>query len=156
MKFSVGDLVVEKIGIQAHTSFNVLKVVAILNDSLLLEYYGFCFDGEISQDEIFISAPGTRSWRESYHRYLEEELFSTQEALEEIHKLQAAQGELNKEFDSILPQLEEKLNQAAALVKEAAAMALDHNTTFYYLKDQCMPLYLALNQGGWSHSHMEC
>lgn len=155
MKFSVGDLVVEKTDIKAHTSYNTQKVVGIFEGALLLEHHGFAFDGEIHPEE-YESEVGSRSWRESLRRFQEEELFTPDEAVEELHRLEAAKSKLAEEFDAVRDQLHAKLQQAAALVKEAGELAKAHDKEFYDLRAECMPLYKALESGGWSHSHMRC
>lgn len=155
MKFSIGDMVVEKEDIHPHTSYNVFKVVTILNGELLIKHYGCVFDGELSVEE-FESKPGGRCYRESFLRFQENELFTAQEADERILHLEAAKSKLENEFESVRSQIQEKLNQAAALVKEADALAKPFNKDFCILKSECGTLYHALNDGGWSHSSMRC
>jgi hypothetical protein len=155
MKFSIGDQVAEKKNIQPYTSYNVLKVISILDGVLLVEHYGFVSDGEIIQED-FSFKPGSRGWRTSLQKCQEEELLTLEEAVEELHALETAQNKLSQEFDAVRNQLQAKLDQAALLVKEAGTIAGAHNKTFFELKNECMPLYLALNGGGWSHSHMQC
>lgn len=155
MKFAIGQQVVEKEALRAHSSYNVLKVVAILDGALLLEHYGFGCDGEVHHED-WEDKPGTRGWRESLQRYQESDLLTLEEAVEELHRLEAAESKLNQEFETVRDQVQEKLEQAAALVKEAASLTTAHDKSFYDLKRECMPLYLALNEGGWRHSHMEC
>jgi hypothetical protein len=155
MKFSIGDQVTEKEGIHPYTSYNVLKVISILDGALLAEHYGWSSEGKIYPED-YTSEIGSRGWREGLRRYQEEELFTLEEAEAEKYNLEVAQDKLSQEFYAVRVQLKKKLDQAAALVEEAGAIAQAHNKTFFNLKVECMPLYLALNGGGWSHSHMQC
>ena len=155
MKFSIGDQVVEKKNIQPYTSYNVLKIVSILDGALLLEHYGFRSEGEIHL-EVYSNEPGSRGWREGLRRYQEEELFTLEEAEAEKHNLEAAQSKLSQEFDAVHYQLQGKLDQAAVLVEGAGLIAKAHNKIFFDLKKECMLLYQALDRYGWSHSHMQC
>lgn len=155
MKFSIGDMVVEKEDIHPHTSYNVFKVVTILNGELLIKHYGCVFDGELSVEE-FESKPGGRCYRESFLRFQENELFTLEEADDKIHQLEAAKSKLENEFESVRSQIQEKLNKAADLVSKADALVKPFNKDFSDLKKECTPLYRALKDGGWSHSHMSC
>lgn len=155
MKFSIGDLVVEKKEIKSFTSYNVSKVAAILNGDLLIKHYGCIFDGELTAEE-FESKPGDRSYRQSFLRFQENELLTTDEAVEKLHRLEAAKSKIENEFESVRNQIHSKMNNAALLVKEADSLAKAYDKNFWQLKDECMPLYRALKDGGWSHSHMSC
>lgn len=155
MKFSIGDQVVEKSSLRAHTTYNVMKVVVILGDSFVLEHYGYGFDGEVNTDTYVIPL-GARGWREAFKRYREEELFTLEETVQELHRLEAAETKLNEEFEAVRYQIQAKLNSAALLAREAGEIAKAYNKKFFDLKEDCMPLYKALAEGGWSHSHMKC
>ena len=155
MKFSIGQLVVEKNTIQPHLPYNVQQVVAILNDVLLLEHYGIAYDGEVSKEDWLYDI-GSRSWREGLQRYQENELYTLEEALIELRYREAQQTKLASDFEAVRLQLKDKLDQAASLVQEAGEIANLHYKDFYDLKEECMGLYEALNRGGWSHSSMQC
>lgn len=157
MKFSIGDIVVEKKDIRPHTSYNTQKVVGLLNGALLLEHHGFAFDGEI-HEESFASddKPGSRGWREGLQRFQESELFTPEEAVTELHKLEAAKNKLEEEFASLTTEITGKLEQAAKLVDEAATMVDKSGHSFEDLTRECGPLYEALKKGGWRHSTMRC
>lgn len=155
MKFSIGDLAVKKTNIQPYTSYNVLKVACILDGVPLLEHYGVCYDGDLHQED-YEFLPGSRGWRGAFERYQEEELYTLEEATTELNYLENRQSQLNQDFDVVSVQIQAKLDQAAALVGEASALAVPFDKDFYDLKSECMTLYYALNSGGWSHSHMSC
>ena len=155
MKFSIGDLVVEKKVIHSNSSYVVQKVVGVIDDSFLTEHYGYSYDG-LAHPETYKSEPGSRNWRSSFQRYQEKELFSFKEAEEQHQRLKEAENKLNQEFEFVREQVQANLNQAAALIQEAGTLAKAHNQDFFGLRDECMPLYKALEAGGWSHSHMKC
>ena len=155
MKFSIGQLVVEKEMVQPHTSYNVQQVVAILNDVLLLEHYGIAYDGEVSKEDWLYDIR-SRGWREGLQRYQEGELYTLEEAFNQLRNLEGVKTKINQEFEAIRLQLKAKLDQAAVLVQEAGTMAHLHDKSFYDLKEECMSLYGALNMNGWSHSSMQC
>lgn len=157
MKFAVGDIVVEKTDIRPHTSYNTQKVSAVLDGFLLLEHHGFAYDGEIHEEEYTRDAkPGSRSWRESLRRFQESELFTPEEALEELHRLEAAKKKLEDEFAAVRDQVQEKLTAAAKLAEEATAILTKHNKDYEDMLQECGPLYKALDKGGWRHSTMRC
>ena len=157
MKFAIEDLVVVKKEVQPSSSHCVSKVVAILDGALLVEFYGDCYEGEVhAYPDAAMNKPGSRKWQLGLVRYQEEELFTVEESRQEQLRLQNAKNKLDDEFGEVRDQLEEKLNAAAVLVKEAATIATAHKRTFYDLKHECMPLYEALDDGGWSESHMRC
>lgn len=155
MKFSIGDLIIEKKTIEPHTSYVIYKVVATLDGALLAVHWGGGYGGDIHEDE-WEDEPGSRSWRSALQRYQEEELFSLEEAEKERLRLEVSKNSLNQEFETIRDQLRSKLDQAAVLVREAGDLVKAHDKEFYDLKQECMPLYNALKDGGWSHSHMKC
>lgn len=156
MKFFIGDKVVEKNSLRPRSSYCVEKVVSILDGALLIEHYGTAFDGEIHQFDDDLNAPGTRSWREGIRRHQEDDFLTPEEAIQEIHRLDLEQNKLTQEFEAVQSKIEDKLQKAAALVKEAGAIAKTCDKDFYDLKKECMPLYRVLEEGGWSHSHMSC
>lgn len=157
MKFDVGSLVVEKKSVRAHTSYNVQKVTAILNGALLLEHHGFGFDGEITaEDYSEYNKPGSRGWRENLQRYQEEELFTPEEALAEISRLEAVKSKLDEEFGAVRDLIAANLQQAAELVETAASLAKKCDKDFEDLIQEGGALYKALDNGGWSHSTMRC
>ncbi len=156
MKFAIGDLVVGKTGLHPHTNYSVDKVVAHLDGYLLVEYYGHAFDGEIHPMQDHLNEPGSRHWREAIQRFSEDAFFTPEEALEEIHRLEGNKSKLNEEFELIRNSIREKLSKAADLVREADAIAKPFEKDFYDLKEECMPLYRAMDNGGWSHSSMKC
>ena len=153
--FSVGDKVVEKKNIQPRTSYNILQVVGSLNGALLTNQYGCGYQGEHHADD-FEDVPGSRSWRSAIEQYQEEELVSLDEALIEQQKLEANKSKLDEEFEKVKPLIRKRLDEAAALVKEARLLVNPFDRTFYDLKIECTTLYQALDDGGWSHSHMSC
>lgn len=158
MKFAVGDKAVDKTVIKPRTSFPVMEVVGVLGDALLLQFWGDGFSGEISKDPFTdeMYEPGSRSWREGLMRFTEEELFTPDEALAEIKKLEAAKSKLDDEFDGVRDQIAEKMAQAASLAKEAVALMTPFDRDFCDLRQECLPLYDALDEGGWRPSHMRC
>lgn len=155
MKFSIGDQVIDKKDIKPHTSYSVYQVVGYLDDAILVSHYGDGYDVEIYSDECH-SEHGSYSWRTDIIRFQEEELFSTTEAVDELHRLESDKARLDNEFEVIRVQIQKKMDQAAALVKEAAALAVPYEKYFCDLKRECMLLYDALNDGAWSHSSMGC
>lgn len=157
MKFSVGDLVIEKAHIRARTSYNVSKVIAYLDGALLLEHYGHAYDGEIHyEDYDDLNVPGSRTWREGLQRFQEQELFTPEEALKELKRLEEADSKLNQEFNDVKEQIVAKLEEAAKLANEAADMITKVDKTFEDMIYDCVSLYKALDRGGWSQSTMHC
>lgn len=158
MKFKVGDKAVDKTVIKPRTSFPVMEVVGVLGDALLLQFWGDGYDGEISKDTFTdeYNKPGTRSYREGVMRFLEEELFTTDEALAHIKSLEAAKSKLDEEFSGVRDQIAEKMAQAASLAKEAVELMKPFDRDFCDLRKECLPLYDALDEGGWRASHMRC
>lgn len=155
MKFAIGDKAVEKSQLRAHTSYNVMEVVGTLNGDLLLQHFGFAFDGEIT-NERWVDKPRSRSWREGIQRYQEDELCTPEEALAEIKKLEAAKSKLEEEFGAVQELIGANLAQAAALVETAANLAVKCNKTFEDVLNESVPLYKALKKGGWRHSTLQC
>ncbi len=155
MRFSIGDKVVKKTQLRAYTSYSVDEVVGILGDALLVSHYGTHFGDEIHKEDFF-SEPGSRGWKSSIERCLEEELLTLAEAEEEMTRLEAEKSKLEIEFEQLVPQIHEKLLAAAKLTNEAAALITGYNHSFRDIVDECGPLYKALKSGGWSHSTMRC
>ena len=157
MKFAIGDKVVEKKNVGAHSSYPVSQVAGLLNGALLLTPWGDGYNGELHHDDFYDEdKPGTRAWREGIQRHTEDDLLTPEEALVEIHKLEAASSKLNEEFAAVKDQIEAKLDQAAKLADEAAVMILKHKKSFEDLTHECVPLYQALKKGGWRHSTLQC
>lgn len=157
MKFSIGDKVVEKTSLRAHTNYSVSQVVGFLNEAVLITGWGDGFDGELHEyDFLTDKKPGSRSWREGITRVQESELCTPDEALEALKVLEGAKSKLEEEFGNLRDSVREKLDQAAVLVKEAGALIKPLDKSFYNLTQECKELYLALDTGGWSHSTMTC
>lgn len=157
MKFSIGDKVIEKKRLQAHTSYCVEQVVAYLDGNVLATMWGDGFGGELHKyDYLEDSEPGDRSWRSAISRYVEDELCTPEEALAELQRLEASKGSLEEQFNKALPMIQSKLDKAAILVKEAAAIVLPLDKEFYDTTEAGKELFLALKEGGWSHSTMSC
>jgi hypothetical protein len=136
MKFAVGDKVIEKARIMARASFPVYQVVGVLDGALLAKFWGDGFDGEIEEDttRAEFDEPGSRSWREGIVRYQEDEVFSAEEAVAEWKRLGEEKSKLDTEFQELRAKIQSRMDQAAALVKEAQDMA----------------------ESGWTSSSMRC
>lgn len=156
MKFSIGDLVVEKKELRPHTSYNIHKVVAFLDGDLLATHYGYAFDGEVNPESGFNSEPGSRGWRTNIIRLEEKELCTPEEALIELHSLEAAKSKLEAEFESIRDQVKTNLDQATLFVKKAFEVIKPLNKEFRDLTQECSDLFIALDDGGWAHSTLSC
>ena len=156
MKFSIGDLVVEKKDLRPNTSYNVHKIVSFLDESLLCNHFGFGFDGEITSESSSLPVRGTRSWRANIVRLEENEVCTTEEALTEIHNLEAAKSKIEAEFESMRDLVKTNIDQATAFIKNANEILKPHNKTFFDLSTECSELFIALDDGGWSHSTMKC
>lgn len=156
MKFAVNDLVALKKSFFPNQSYQVYKVVAILNKAILVVHYGSSYHDGVIDPFPFKDEPGSRSWRSAIERYQEKECLSIEEAKVELVRVNEAADKLNQEFESVRGDVETKFGQAAALVAEAAAIVKAHNKTFYDMRKEGMSLYRALEGGGWSHSHMKC
>lgn len=101
--------------------------------------------------------PGDRSWQSSISRHQESELFTPEEALTELRKLEAIHDGLNKEFESVRASIQAKLDAAAVLVEEAAAIAKPFNKELDDLsREECKKLYDAQDKNGWRASHVRC
>lgn len=155
MKFSIGDKVIEKKLVVAHTSYPVNQVVGFLNGDILVEGWGFGFKDELTKDS-YESPPGSRGWRSGVVRYSEDELFTPEEVVDELKRLEATKSKLEEEFNAVRELVQKNMDDAARLVKEAAALVQPTGKDFYDLTTECKELYLALNEGGWSHSTMSC
>lgn len=157
MKFQIKDKVIPKDSIRAHTNYLVSEVVGVLDGNLLTMMWGDGFGDELHHyDFLEDSKPGDRSWRGAIQRYQEDELFTPEEALTELRRLEAIKSQLEKDFDGVRSQVQKKMNQAALIVKEAAKLVEPTGKDFYDLTEECEQLYRALNEGGWSHSTMRC
>lgn len=157
MKFQIKDKVIPKDSIKAHTNYLVSEVVGVLDGALLTMMWGDGFGEELHHyDFLEDSKPGDRSWRGAIQRYQEDELFTPEEALAELRRLEGVKSKLEQDFEGVRSQVQEKMNKAAALVKEAGKLVEPTGKDFYDLTAECKELYLALNEGGWSHSTMRC
>ncbi len=157
MKFAIGDKAVEKSNVRAHTNYLVYMVVGILDGAYLVKFWGDGFGDEVTECEYDMEGePGSRGWHTAIIRYQEEELFTPEEALVELRKLESDLSKLEKEFNGVRDQIQQKLDDAATLVREAAALAKPFDKDFYDLKRECKSLYHAMDDGGWSHSNMRC
>lgn len=157
MKFSVGDKVVQKTSVQAHTSYPVEIVVGFLGDAVLTMGWGDGFGDEIHHFDFYEDVkPGDRNWRSAVSRYQESELLTPEEVVLELRRLEAEKSKLEGEFNDLRALVQEKLDSAAALVQEATAL-IDHTgKDFYDMTEECKELHYALSKGGWSHSTMRC
>jgi hypothetical protein len=156
MKFSIGDKVVTKKPV-AHTSYSVDVVVGYLDGAVLTTGWGDGFDGELRHyDFLDDDKPGTRGWHSAIHRYQESELSTPEEYLEELHKLEAVQDKLSEEFEGVRASIQAKLDAAAVLVNEAAAIAKPFDRDFEDLRNECRKLYEAQDANGWRSSHIKC
>jgi hypothetical protein len=155
MKFSTGDKAVVKDHLEAHRSFGVFRVVGYLGAALLVEHYGSSFVGEL-HSETWVAEPGTRGWRESVMRYSEEELFTLEEAADELRRLEAIQSKLDQEFEEVRDLILSKMFQATEIVKEAFGIAQMYQRDFSSLSSECRPLGRALMDAGWRASTASC
>ncbi len=157
MKFQIKDKVIPKDSLRAHTNYLVSEVVGYLDGAVLTMMWGDGFGEELHHYPFLEdSKPGDRSWRGAVQRYEESELMTPEDALKHLRELEAEKSKLEAEFESITQPVKEKLDQAAALVKEASVLVEPTGKDFYDLTEACKELYLALNGGGWSHSTMRC
>lgn len=155
MKFAIGDKAIDKKLVHAHTSYHVMEVVGVLDGDLLLRSWGFGFNGELTEDD-YQSSRGSRGWRQGIQRYSEDELFTHDEVVAELAVLEAAKSKMDEEFNAVRDLVRKNMEEAARLVKGATALVQPTGKDFYDLKQECMPLYQALTEGGWSHSSMKC
>jgi hypothetical protein len=155
MKFSIGDKVIEKKLVQAHTSYPVNKVVGFLDRDLLVEGWGFGFKDELTEDD-YESPRGSRGWRSGIVRYSEDELFTPEEVVSELRRLEETNSKLEEEFNAVRELIAKNMGDAARLVKQAGDLVKPTGKDFYDLTIECKDLYLALKDGGWSHSTMSC
>lgn len=148
MKFNIGDLVSEKDTIKAYTSYSIYEVVGVLGDHYLLEFYGNVFDGDNVKSD-YVSEEGTSGWHGAIFRYKAGELFTLDEAKEELHRLEAIESALNADFEKIKAEIQDKLNAAANLVRQATKLLEPLNRDLFKLKGEGWQLHNALTQGGW-------
>lgn len=157
MKFNIKDKVIPKDTIKAHTNYLVSEVVAYLDGNVLTMMWGDGFGDELHHyDFLEDTKPGDRSWGSAIHRYQESDLFTPEEALVELRKLEEDKSKLETEFEGVRSQVQEKMNEAAMLVSEASQLVKPTGKDFYDLVSECKELYTALSEGGWSHSTMRC
>ncbi len=155
MKFSIGDKVIEKKLVAAHTSYPVNKVVGVLDGDLLVEGWGFGFKDELTEDD-YDSPRGSRGWRSGIVRYSEDELFTPEEVVAELKRLEETKSKLEDEFNAVRELVAKNMNDAARLVKQANDLVKPTGKDVYDLTTECKELYMALKDGGWSHSTMTC
>jgi hypothetical protein len=157
MKFAIGDKVIHKSSVRAHTNYPVDIVVGFLGDAVLTMGWGDGFGSEIRHYDFYEDVkPGDRSWRSAVSRYLESELFTPEEVVVELKKLEDTKSRLEAEFEGVRSQVQEKMEAAAALVAEASELVKPTGKDFFNLVNECKDLYRALSKGGWSHSTMTC
>jgi hypothetical protein len=158
MKFQVKDKVVPKDSIRAHTNYLVSEVVAYLDGNVLTMMWGDGFGDEIHYyDFLEDTKPSDRSWGTAIHRYQESDLFTPEEAITELRRLEAIKDNLNEEFEGVRANIQAKLDAAAVLVEEAAAIAKPFNKELDDLsRDECRKLYEAQEKNGWRASHVRC
>lgn len=157
MKFAIGDKVVQKSSVRAHINYPVDIVVGFLGDAVLTMGWGDGFGDEIRHYDFYEDVkPGDRSWRSAVSRYQEKELFTPEETVLELRRLEEVKSQLEKDFEGVRSQVQEKMDKAALLVQEASALVKPTGKDFYDLVNECEELYRALNKGGWSHSTMKC
>jgi hypothetical protein len=158
MKFSLGDKVIEKTSIRAHTNYTVSVVVAFLKEDVLTMMWGDGFGAELHHYDFLEDVkPGERSWHSSIQRHQESELFTPEEALAELHRLEASTDKLNSEFEKVRTSIRAKLDAAATLIEEAAAIAKPFNKDLDDLsREECRKLYDAQDKNGWRASHIKC
>jgi len=157
MKFAIGDKVIQKSSVRAHTNYPVDVVVGFLEDAVLTMGWGDGFGSEIRHYDFYEDVkPGDRSWRSAVSRYQESELLTPEETLLELERLETVKSQLEKDFEGVREQVQTKMDQAALLVQEATVLVKPTGKDFYDLVQECKELYLALSKGGWSHSTMKC
>lgn len=161
MKFNLNDLVVLKTALHPRTNYCVYSVAIIYEGSYLLKFHGDVYQYESKEVDTtyrdeYESKPGTRSWREGLQRYQEDELFSLEEAAAEWDRISNVKDQMEKDFIAVKSQVEEKMKAAAALVAEANALVLPLDKDLCDLTKECMPLYNALDNGGWRSSNFRC
>lgn len=158
MKFQIKDKVVPKDTIRAHTNYLVSEVVAYLDGNVLTMMWGDGFGEEIHHcDYMQDSEPGDRSWGSAIHRYQESELFTPEEAITELHRLEAIKDKLTEEFEGVRAGIQAKLDAAAVLVQEAADIAKPFDKQLDDLsRNECRKLYDAQEKNGWRASHVRC
>lgn len=157
MKFAIGDKVIQKSSVRAHTNYPVDIVVGFLGDAVLTMGWGDGFGSEIRHYDFYEDVkPGDRSWRSAVSRALESELLTPEEVVDELKRLEDIKSQLESEFEGVRSQVQEKMDKAAALVQEAGKLVKPTGKDFYDLTAECEKLYRALSGGGWSHSTMKC
>lgn len=156
MRFQPNDLVVSNQKIRPHTSYEIYKVVAIINGHCLLEHYGSAWEGEIHKDD-YEWEPGSRNWSETYIRYQEKDLITPEEYLVEKKKLEAEESRLEGEFKAVRSQFRENLDKAADLINQSTTMAeACQKDIRSSLKIDYQTLFHALDRAGWSASFTRC
>jgi hypothetical protein len=134
MKYAIGDMVVPKKDIRHGRHWDPYKIVGTLpNGKYVVEI-----------DADYISG------------YSEHELISEKEANVIKAVQEAEQNKLDAEFESVRGQLANNLKQATELVKKSIALAGKAKKDFHDLKEECRPLFNALNEGGWTPSSIKC
>lgn len=157
MKFSIGDKVIEKTSLHAHTNYCLYEVVSHLDGALLVKFWGDGFGGELHEyKDTMEGKPGSRSWRSAIIRYQESEVCTPEEALAELKCLEETNSKLEEEFNAVRELIAKNMGDAARLVKQASDLVKPTGKDFYDLTTECKELYVALKDGGWSHSTMSC
>lgn len=137
-KFPIASKVVKK-PLQAGYSYHAGDVIAITPDGkIIVEMWAHC------------------NFKGACNKYDPSELFTEAEAAVEQARLDADQSKLEIQFESVRGQIISKMDQAATLVAESAALAEEFEKTLSDLKPECRPLFNALKDGGWSASSMSC
>jgi hypothetical protein len=158
MKFQIKDKVIPKDTIRAHTNYLVSEVVAYLDGNVLTMMWGDGFGDEIRHyDFLEDTKPGDHSWGSAIHRYQESDLFTPEEAIAELRKLETVTDKMSVEFEKVRANIRAKLDAAAVLVEEAAAIAKPFNKELDDLsREECRKLYDAQDKNGWRASHVRC
>lgn len=159
MKFQIKDKVVPKDTVRAHTNYLVHQVVGFLDGHVLTKMWGDGFGGELHHYPFDDDTPvGGRNWRSAIQRYQESELLTPEEALIELRRIEAEKDKFEAEFEGVRELVGKNLNDAAKLVQEAANLVkkTGADKDFYNMVGECKELFLALKDGGWSHSTMQC
>jgi tyrosine-protein phosphatase YwqE len=134
MRFHMGDKVVCKKDIKVHYHFDAGEVIALLADNYYI----------VEWDPDFVG------------KYAEESLVTEKEAGVIKAVQEAERNKIESEFETIRGQLQANLAQATELVSKSVELAKKHKKNFRDLKSECMPLFRAINDGGWSPSSIKC
>jgi len=156
MRFKVDDLVAQKDKVRPHTSYEIYKVVGILNDNYIAEHYGSAWEGQIYKGDCELE-PGSKNWQGAYIRFREADLITPEEYLTEKNRLEDEESRLNSEFETIRAQFRKNLDEAADLINQSTTMAEACNKNIRdSLKNDFRNLFHALDKAGWSASFTRC